>query len=199
MGSKHSKHGKNPRVSHRDLANQAAARLNAQLPIGEATGHSIAVAVPNKKDPLVVMLRKNEAGEYKYDQEFYDTPFEHRPHRPHGAAARQRDKQRRQAKRQQRQGGVEPQARKAEERAPPAVQGAQAGRVYVPVNLPGAQGAQDQGHAVVPARGPWRKVDGGGPGEHGRSGGHGDGARSRPAKGEIAVDKARHAWVRRKH
>ncbi|KAF9695302.1 hypothetical protein EKO04_006975 [Ascochyta lentis] len=90
MGFGHSKHKKSPKDRYRALADQAASRINAQYPEG-ADADQIAAGVPNGKEPLVVMFRKNGEGKYAYDQEYYNTPFEHPPRRASGEVPRQRE------------------------------------------------------------------------------------------------------------
>ena len=93
MGSKHSKYSKASRDPYRALAEQAASRINAQYPSG-LDGLQVGAAVPNGKEPLIVMFHKNEERKYAYDQEYYDRFTEYRPRRPSGEWARERDRQR---------------------------------------------------------------------------------------------------------
>ena len=176
MGSKHFKHSDISRGPCHNIADRAATRINTQYSNG-LDAHRIAATVPDGKDPLVIMFKKDEEEKYAYDQEYYDGFQGHRPRRPNGEWEMERDRQRALARREGRE---------------IACEGEQHGKQRVSIGLRTFQGS-DRGYAPAAEREtggpPYAQVNaarepGGRLGEHeeGR-----DGARRRSAKGGVSV------------
>lgn len=171
MGSKHSTPSKASR-DPRALAEQAASRINAQQRDGVGPPQ-IAAAVPDGRDALFFMLRRDEQGQYAYDQEYYERSKEYT--REHGE---RRGRRTRDARGGHVKGHV-----------------AQQGDQQVPAGLRGDRGSQggvgEQGARRAPneARGQGRRPDGQeGKGKHG----------ARESKGRVEADTNRRAFVRHK-
>lgn len=102
MGPTNSKHSAASRDPYHDLADRAAVRLNARQP-NDQDADCMAAAVLNDKEPLFIMFKKDNEGMYAYDEEYYARFQEHRPRRPSGEWARERDRQRRWGEREGKQ------------------------------------------------------------------------------------------------
>ena len=183
MGSTHSKHSTASRDPHHDLADRTAVRLNARQP-NDQDADRMAAAVPNGKEPLFIVFKKDNEGMYAYDEEYYARFQEHRLRRPSGEWARERDRQRRRGEREGKQdGGGDGQ--KNEQRLPAGLRNAQGGEpVYAP-----ADGGKEHTPWVQNdvSRGPGRRL-----GQGGSSNLH------ESTKGDIKVDNSRQAFVHRK-
>jgi len=173
MGSKHSTPSKAAR-DPRALAEQAASRINAQRRNGVGPPQ-IAAAVPDGRNPLFIMLRRDEQGQYAYDQEYYERSNEYT--REHGE--RRRDA---------RGGGVEGHvAQQGDQRVPAGLRGDRGSQdVYAYGSGVGGQGAK---RAPSEARGQETRPGGQeGKGKHG----------ARESKGRVEADTNRRAFVRHK-
>ncbi|KAJ8112465.1 hypothetical protein OPT61_g5171 [Boeremia exigua] len=172
MGSKHSQHLKSSEDPYRALADQAASRLDAQYPNGTGA-QQIAAAVPNGKEPLIVMFRKNEQGKYAYDQEYYDRWTD------------KRGKQHRRRGREE-EGAAVVSGEASQQNDRNASAGVQADQGGKPVNASteenGEQGVHRQAHNDVAEAQRAHHI--------GAAGGRG---------GHVKVDKARRAFVYRRH
>ncbi|KAJ4987442.1 hypothetical protein SVAN01_07042 [Stagonosporopsis vannaccii] len=177
MGSKHSTPSKAPR-DLRALADQAALRINGQHANGGGP-QQIAAAVINGKDPLVVMLRRNEQGRYAFDQEYYDRDKEY---------TREHDKQHKRKTREGQGVGVEGHvAQQRDQKIPAGLRGDGGQQVYASTG-----GIEGSGGKQVPneAEGQGRQLG------EGKGGGK-NGARG--SKGRVEADRDRRVFVRHKH
>ena len=134
------------------------------------------------------MFRADEQRQYAYDQEYYDKWAEHAQLRPSGEGAREIDRQRRRKKKEARGvgGGDEQQSN---ERVQAELQASQDGeRVYAPVGGDGGQDVQEAQDDA--AKGQGKQLS--------REAARGT-RDERASKGDVKIDKARRAFVRRRH
>lgn len=179
MGSRCSKPSKASTDSYRTLADQAASRINSQYPEGLGAPQ-IAAAIPNGKEPMIVMLRQNEEGQYAYDKEHYDSWTEHVPRRASGERARRRKKMKGEGRAVVGAKGKEQQ--QDDQGVPAGVRG-DGKRVIVPNDGGGQLPAQN----IV--------GEGRGPGEPQGDGRHGQ----RSLRSRVELDKHKRAFVRRRY
>lgn len=186
MGSKQSKHSRSFKDPYRALADQTASRINAQHLRG-LDDPQIAAAVPNGKDPLIVMFRKNEEGQYAYNQEYYSKFGQHRPRQPSGHQARQRDVERVNMEREGRDRGRGEQ--KGEEKVSVGRQGGQGSeRVHTPASRGEEQRSSQAVHEPPRAR---TKRSGDGKKKHRGEGKKQRGEEKKPRKREERRPKER--------